>query len=97
MAKLPTHVVSRECIDALFVRLGIWEMIKDGSLTTEPIEKTLAISTGYPNATSQIIKHRTLNGNHLATTHRVIDNDDEQVYHWDAKDIVIDGIRMVRP
>lgn len=97
MAKIPTRKVSRECIDSLFEKFGIWDMIQDGRLTTEPIDKTIARSTTYVNAASQIIKHRTIDGNHLATTHRVADNDDGHVHHWDAKDIVINGIRLVRP
>lgn len=95
MPRFPTRKVSQERMDALFAERGVWARIHDGQLTSEPIAKATAPSRTYPNAVSQIIKHRDADGNHLVTTHRIIsDDDDEQVHHWHGKDILIDGIRL---
>lgn len=96
MPKFPTRKVSRECMDALFEERGVWARIDDGSLTTEPIARKALPARNYSNSTSEIVKHRTLDGEHIATTHRIVDNADGSVHHWDAKDIVIDGERLYR-
>ena len=96
MPRIPTRGVSRECLDALFEERGVWARISEGSLTTEPIARKALPTRSYPNSTSEIVKHRTLDGEHIATTHRIVDNADDSVHHWDAKDIVIGGERLYR-
>ena len=95
--KFPTRKVTHECMDALFERLRIWDMIHDGRLTSEVVSAKSVPARTYPNATSQIVKHIAPDGKHIATTHRIVSDDGGEVYHWDAKDIVINGIRLVRP
>jgi hypothetical protein len=89
MPKIPTREVSRECLDALFEEYHIWSRIEEETLTTEPIHERSTPSHSYPNSTSQILQHRTLDGDHIATTHRIIDNCDETIYHWDASNIYV--------
>ena len=96
MPRIPTRGVSRECLDALFEERGVWARISEGSLTTEPLERKALPARNYPNSTSEIVKHCTLDGEHIATTHRIVDNADGRVHHWDAKDIVIGGERLYR-
>lgn len=96
MPRIPTREVSRECLDALFEERGVWARISEGSLTTEPLERKALPARNYPNSTSEIVKHYTLDGEHIATTHRIVDNADGSIHHWDAKDIVIGGERLYR-
>ena len=95
MARIPTRKVSQEHLDALFEDMGIWRRIQEGGLTTEPIEKTVAPSRSYPNATSQIVKHLDSSGKHLVTTHRIIDNATGHIHHWHGKDILVEDVRLV--
>lgn len=90
MPRISSREVSRECLDALFEEYHIWSRIKDGTLTVEPIPEKSVPSHSYEDSTSQIVKHRTPDGEHIATTHRIIDNHDQTVHHWDASNIYID-------
>ena len=96
MPRIPTREMSREYLDALYEEYHIWSRISEGILTIEPIDEKSAPARSYPNSTSQIVKHRTPDGEHIATTHRIIDNADGSVHHWDSKDIVVGEERLYR-
>ena len=82
-------------LDALFFEYSIWQKIRDGRLVSEVVPKATVPSRGWPNALSQIVKHRLPDGKHVVTTHRII-GEDGSIYHHDAKDILFEGIRLWR-
>ena len=89
MPRIPRVGVSQPTLNSLFRKFDIWHKIKKGQLTSNIIDSTL--SHHWPNATSEIIKHFTLEGNHIATTHRVRDTAGK-ILHWDAKDFRLKNI-----
>lgn len=93
MPGIPTVGVSRSTLNSLFHKFDIWHKIKKGQITSKIIDSTP--SYHWPDATSEIIKHFTLEGNHIATTHRVRDAAGK-ILHWDAKDFLLKDIRYRR-
>ena len=87
MPRTPTREVSEEYLTSLFKRLDIWGMIDNGQLTSHVVVQKA--SSHWPNSTSEIIKHFTKKGKHVVTTHRVRGNNNDKIFHWDAKDIRI--------
>ena len=95
MRRRPTAPVAPDILDALFQEFDIWEKIRDGRLTTEIVPNTDRPSATWSNATSRILKHSIPGGNHVVTTHTVVDNSDEGiVYHWDAKDFKMHEVKL---
>jgi len=74
----------------MFDKSNVWGRIRAGDLSSDIIKSKP--SSTWPNATSQIIKHFTVDGKHVATTHRVVQDSDGRVLHWDAKDFRLKGI-----
>ncbi len=77
-------------IEKHFVNLGIWDKIKDGTLRTQYLDGSP--SRTYLGGTSRILLHYDSNGNHLATTHRIVDEKTGRIFHWDAKGLLKDGV-----
>ena len=95
MPRISTAEIDLPLLEMLFEEFNIWVKTQDGRLTTEPIPERTVASTRWPDSLSQIVKHRLPNGKHIATTHRVIALDGT-VYHQDAKDILLQGLRLWR-
>jgi len=93
MPRVPTAAVSSQVLNDLFEECEIWAKIKDGRLTST--FHSGIRSHNWPDATSFIVKHSLPDGKHVVTTHCVKD-DHGTVFHWDAKDILLDGIRLWR-
>jgi len=93
MPRIPTVEVSRPILNSMFRKFDIWHGIKNGTLTSNIVSSRP--SSRWPTAISEIIKHFTQKGQHIATTHRVRDASG-QVVHWDAKDFRLKNIRYWR-
>lgn len=85
--------VSIELLNCLFDEFHIWEKICDKRIRSRIIAREK--SDTYTKASSQIIKHFTTDGKHVATTHRIQDHSGH-VYHWDIKDFRLYGIVLWR-
>ena len=94
MPKIPNIQIPFTALEQLFNKLDIWSKINDGRLNSRVVYHTP--SKKYSNPTSEIIKHFTSDGKHVATTHRIRDKTGE-VLHWDAKDVKYKGFRYWRP
>lgn len=88
MPRIPTVEVSHAVLKAMFRKYSIWRRIRAGELSSETASSTP--SSAWPDATSEIIKHLTVEGKHVATTHRVRASTG-RVLHWDAKDLRLKG------
>ena len=77
-------------IDKYFTDLGLWDKIRDGTLKTNYLNGSP--SKTYPSGTSRILLHYDANGNHIATTHRILDEKTGQIFHWDAKGLLKEGV-----
>ena len=95
MPRVPTAEIPRDLLESLFVEFDLWTKINEGKLSYEPIAERDAPSHRWPNATSRIVKHFLHTGKHIATTHCVVDHDDNEL-HWDAKDFVMHEVRLWR-
>ena len=95
MPRIPTAEIDLSLLNILFEEFDLWLKIQDGRLTTEPIPKATVDSTHWPGSFSQIVRHRLPNGKHVATTHRIIALDGT-IDHQDAKDILLQGMRLWR-
>jgi len=93
MPRVSTVEVSRPVLNSIFRKLNIWTRIRAGDLASDIVDSRP--SSSWPNATSQIIKHLTVDGKHIATTHRIQDAAG-RVLHWDAKDCRLRDIRYWR-
>jgi hypothetical protein len=93
MPRVPTVEVSRPILNSMFRKFNIWHKIRNGTLTTNIADSRPSYK--WTNATSEIIKHFTPDGKHIATTHRVRDTTG-RVLHWDAKDFRLKNIRYWR-
>jgi hypothetical protein len=78
MPRVTTVEVSRPILNSMFRKFNVWGRIRAGNLVSDIVASKP--SSTWPNATSQIVKHFTIDGKHLATTHRVQDSDG-QVLH----------------
>lgn len=96
MQRIPTARVDMAVLQALFDDCDLWAMIDDHSLSTEIVPGTRVPSHRWPTGTSMILRHRTRDGKHLATTH-CINDWDGTVLHRDPKDLRVDEIRIWRP
>ena len=76
--------VSAHDLRQSFLVFGIWSQIRNGTLR-ERVTKT---SPGHRGGTSQIVKHYTARGQHVATTHRLLDSGGTET-HWDEKDLIL--------
>ncbi len=95
MPRVPTVQIPPDLLESLFVDYDLWTKISDGKLSYEPIAERDAPSHSWPNATSRIVKHSLPEGKHIATTHRIVDHEGNTL-HWDAKDFVMDDVRLWR-
>ena len=93
MVRLPTKEISKSILKSMFRKFDIWRKIKCDQLTS--IITGSYPSRQWPDATSEIIKHYTLIGKHIATTHRVRDSSGK-ILHWDAKDIRLNQVCYYR-
>ena len=93
MPRITTLEVSRPILNSMFRKFNIWGGIRAGDLVSDIVDSRP--SSTWPNATSQIIKHLTIDGKHVATTHRIQDSAG-RVLHWDAKDFRLKDIRYWR-
>jgi hypothetical protein len=93
MSFFPTVQVTLDFLECMFRELGIWENINNKYLKSKIVKKDPA--RDYPNSTSEIIKHFKPSGKHVATTHRIRDNQGS-VLHWDAKDLRVADIKLWR-
>jgi hypothetical protein len=89
-----TAEVSTDVLNILFNDLNLWQYIKNGQLKSIKLKSVPA--RDYPHASSRIILHFLPNGKQIATTHCITDNKTGKVLHWDAKDIIINGICLFR-
>jgi len=95
LARRPTALVTLDFLELLLTEFDLWRKIDDGRLTSEPVAERDAPSHRFPGAVSRIIKHRTVTGTHVATTH-LIDDDQGTVFHRDAKDFIMYEVRLFR-
>ena len=95
MPQVRTSEVSRQTLESKFQDEDIWGGIRSGRLSSVPAPGSVVPSHSWSNATSKILQHYGPDGKHIATTHCVIDSDGWPV-HWDAKDLIVDGIRLWR-
>ena len=93
MPRVTTVEVSRPVLNSMFRKFSIWKRIRASDLVSDIVDSRP--SSTWPNATSQIIKHFTIDGKHMATTHRIQDTAG-RVLHWDAKDVRLKDIRYWR-
>ena len=93
MPRVTTIEVSHTVLKSMFRKFNVWGRIRANDLASDIVDSRP--SSTWPNATSQIIKHLTIEGKHLATTHRVQDSTG-RVLHWDAKDFRLKDIRYWR-
>lgn len=91
MNKVPTAQVTRSLLNLLFDELEIWASIKNGHLVSRCNDPV--VSYGWTGGNSYIIRHYKPNGKHIATTHCIRDKTGE-VVHWDAKDLMLNDVRL---
>ena len=91
MTKVPTAQVPRSFLKLLFDELEIWAKIKNGHLSSKCNDPVA--SHGWADGSSYIIRHYKPNGKHVATSHCVKDKTGE-VVHWDAKDLMVNDVRL---
>ena len=95
MPRIPPVRVPDQLLVSLFDEFEVWNKIKDGRLSTEPVAEKDAPSWRWPGATSRILKHRLSNGKHVITTHCAVSNSGE-ILHWDGKDLMMQEVRLYR-
>ena len=91
-----TAKVSREVLVVIFEDFDLWAKIRDGRLLSIIVTAKDSPSHHYPDAKSRIVKHFIPNGRHLATTHR-IENNEGNILHQDAKDFHFRDLILTRP
>lgn len=88
--------VGSERLEALFQQEQAWEKIRDGTWSTDVIPGKTVVSKSFPGCVSQILKHFDSQGDHRATTHRILNPGTGEVPHHDEKDIHINGVVYYR-
>ena len=88
--RLSVQVTPDELAD-LFAALDIWEKIRQGRLSSEPLLARRKDSHGFPGGSSDIIRHANEAGYHVATSH-AITMPGGSVPHWDGKDVHLGDI-----
>jgi hypothetical protein len=88
-------MVRAEELQELFVGLGLWQQIQDGTLTTHVAAAVPATNPRYGGGTSQMLIHRDHSGRHVCTTHRIVDRDGS-VLHWDTADVHLPSETLVK-
>ena len=86
MRRKPTAEISLELLESLFQEFDLWAKIADGRLPSSIVAQKDAPSHHYPNGVSRIVKHHFPGGRHIATTHRIEDQQGN-ILHEDTKDI----------
>ncbi len=95
MPRSPTLQVAAAELAALFEALEVWAKIRDGRFTTAPVLRARRPSTSITGGFSDILRHATAIGYHVATTHRITAADGS-IVHWDAKDLRIGEVVIWR-
>ena len=93
MARVLTVIVEIELMDALFAEFDILGGIADGRLSAEVVDSVS--SHAYPGHSSTILKHFNSKGKHVATSHRISDNDGNTP-HWHGTDFVLNDVKLIR-
>ena len=94
MARVPTADISIELLDMILAEFDILDKVNDGRLRTEVAYQTAAKDPSMPDAVSRILKHFTVEGKHIATTHQVLQGSEP---HWHGTDFTMYGVKLIRP
>ena len=94
MARVPTTDISIELLDMILAEFDILDKVNDGRLRTEVAYQTVAKDLSLPDAVSRILKHFTVTGKHIATTHQVLHGSQP---HWHGTDFTMYDVKLVRP
>jgi hypothetical protein len=96
MAKPLSLEILPEELEELLKALEVWQKIRNGTLSTEPIIAIQTPSRAHSGGTSQIVQHRNVLGYHSLTTHRIL-MPDGTTPHWHGKDIRFGDVLLRRP
>ncbi len=94
MPRVPTAPITTELLDMIIAEFDILDKVNDSRLRTEVAYETAAKDPSLPNAVSRILKHFTLGGKHIATTHQVLHGSET---HWHGTDFTMYDVKLVRP
>jgi len=78
----------------MFKDSNIWNTISNGSLSTKRLSGVPSVT--YRNCTSRILLHFDSEGNLVASTHRIMNENTGRILHWDAKGIQAGDTRYER-
>ncbi len=93
MPRVPTAPITTELLDMIIAEFDILDKVNDSRLRTEVAYETAAKDPSLPDAVSRILKHFTLEGKHIATTHQVLGG---RQPHWHGTDFTMYDVKLVR-
>jgi hypothetical protein len=94
LSRKVTVQVSDGVLKQLFKELCVWEKIHKGILTTIPLAPRQ--STTYPDGISRILLHFDEKRNHIASTHRIMNETTGVILHWDEKGMKLNDVWLER-
>lgn len=78
----------------IIAEFDILDKVNESRLRTEVAYETTAGDPSLPDAVSRILKHFTVSGKHIATTHQVLGAPQP---HWHGTDFTMHDVKLVRP
>ena len=89
MPRLPVRIVTLAELREVFNDLGLWDQIRSGELSTEPIPRR-----SVPASNPRYAGDR--EGNHICTTHQIVAADGTTILHWDESDVTLESEILVK-